>query len=91
MDVYCWFGAQIAFLLADFVALLLIYSCRPVHVALKFLDQDHVSSNLIIFSLVIFYLNIFSNSSVTAYNNIDNNPSSLLGGSSLLGLLNEGP
>jgi hypothetical protein len=63
MDVYCWFGAQIAFLLADFVALLLIYSCRPVHVALKFLDQDHVSSNLIIFSLIIFYLNIFSNSS----------------------------
>jgi hypothetical protein len=54
MDVYCWFGAQIAFLLADFAALLLIYSCRPVHAALKFLDQDHASSNLIFFSLIIF-------------------------------------
>lgn len=57
MDVYCWFGAQIAFFLADFVVLLLIYSCRPVHAALKFLDQDHASSNLICF-FSYYFLNI---------------------------------
>ena len=45
----------------------------------------------IIFFLLLFFTWIFLVIHlVTAYN-IDNNPSSLLGGSSLLGLLNEGP